>query len=127
MENTQAGGQALPSIPLVYIAGPYRAPTRFETEANIHAAESYGIEVAKMGAYPVIPHANTRGYFEDTQPDHFWLRATLRLMAKCDAVLLMANWLVSAGARLERAQASNMKMPILASLADLKLFMRSFA
>jgi hypothetical protein len=126
MENTKNDAPELQRIPLIYVAGPYRAPTRFETEANIHAAESYGIKIAKMGAYPVIPHANTRGYFEDTQPDHFWLRATLRLMHTCSAVMFMPNWHDSQGARLEHAQASSVKMPIFTSLADLNMFVRCY-
>ena len=42
---------------LIYVAGPYRAPTAWGIEQNIHAARAMGVQIAKHGAYPVIPHA----------------------------------------------------------------------
>src|SRR5687767_6886277 len=44
---------------LVYVAGSFSAPTRAGVEANIHAAALRGLEVAKLGACPMIPHCNT--------------------------------------------------------------------
>ena len=105
---------------LVYIAGPYRAGTRWEEEMNCRAAELLGREVVKLGAYPVIPHSNTRPYFSDEQSDAFWLEGTMLLMHRCDAVLLVENWHMSDGANAERSEAMRIGMPVftLDGLAD---------
>jgi hypothetical protein len=43
-----------------YIIGPFRAPTVWQVEQNIRIAEELGFEVAQLGVFPIIPHANTR-------------------------------------------------------------------
>ena len=97
---------------LVYIAGPYRASTRWGEECNVRRAEIIGHLVAALGAYPVIPHANTRPYFADAQPGPFWLAATLELLRRCDAVVFMEGWGESEGARAERAEAERLGIPV---------------
>ena len=97
---------------LVYIAGPYRARTRWAEEQNVRRAEDAGREVAKMGAYPVIPHANTRPYFGDEQPASFWLEGTMELLQRCDAVLLLDKWERSEGARRENDEAKARGIPV---------------
>ena len=47
---------------LVYIAGPFRAPTPWGIEENVRHAERHAFEIAKLGAMPVCPHANTRHF-----------------------------------------------------------------
>jgi hypothetical protein len=42
-----------------YIAGPFSSKTREGVEANILKATLAGIDVTKLGVFPVIPHANT--------------------------------------------------------------------
>lgn len=98
---------------LIYVAAPYRAADPWKTEQNIRVAEAAAYEVAKLGAYPVCPHTNTRGYFESAQADPiFWLGGTLSLMRRCDGVVLVAGWDRSEGARLEHETALEMGMPV---------------
>lgn len=62
---------------LIYVAGPYTAPTRDGVEANIAAAERVGIVIAKLGGMPVIPHANTaHPEFEHIGTSEFWYEGT---------------------------------------------------
>jgi hypothetical protein len=101
------------TIKLVYIAGPYRAATAWQCEQNIREAEVIGYRVAQLGAYPVIPHSNTRAYFESAQADpEFWLGGTLELMRKCDGALFLPRWMESSGARLEHTEARRLHMPM---------------
>jgi len=96
---------------LIYVAGPYRAPTVWGIDQNIHDARRFGVELAKRRAFPVIPHANT-AHFDGLAPDDFWLEGTLALMRKCDGVLLMPTWRASSGARAEAREALNLAMAV---------------
>jgi hypothetical protein len=107
-------------IKLVFIAGPYRANTRFGTERNIHIAETLAIEVAKLGAYPICPHANTRAYFEDLQDDEFWLNATRETLSRCDAVIFVSGWKQSTGALAEYELAKRIGLPTFLHIREVK-------
>lgn len=108
-------------VRLVYIAGPYRAPSAWAIERNVRAAEAVGYDVAAAGGYPIIPHCNTRGWFEGARPDgEFWMAATLELMRRCHAVLLMNTWEQSSGARAECAEAFRLGIPVFTSVKELR-------
>lgn len=100
---------------LIYIAGPYRAPSDYEVHQNIERARSYGATVAGTGlAYPVIPHSNTAhfGGLNGTT-DELWLEGTLELMRRCDGVVLTPGWTGSSGSRAEKAEADALGIPVL--------------
>ncbi len=98
---------------LVYVAGPFSAKTREGIEANIRRAEDVGIEIARGGDFPVIPHANTaRPEFERVQDYPFWIEGTLELMRRCDEVVMVPGWEDSKGARGERTEALAMGLPV---------------
>lgn len=99
-------------IPLVYVAGPYRADTPWGIEQNVHNARTWGVALAHAGAYPVIPHSNT-AHFDGHASDEFWLEGTLALLRKCAGVILIDGWFRSAGARGEMLEARRLGMPIL--------------
>lgn len=100
-------------IPLIYIAGPFTAPTREGVEANIKAAEAVGIVIAQLGGMPIIPHCNTsHPGFEGAQGYQFWVAGTAKLMARCDAVVLVRGWETSKGATGERDLALQLGIPI---------------
>lgn len=93
-------------IKLVYVAGPFSAKTRAGVEENIQRAALAGVEVAKLGACPWIPHCNTaHPDFETVQPYQFWIDATELQRQKCDAILMIEGWHESSGARKEHAAA----------------------
>lgn len=98
-------------IPLIYIAGPFRAPTAWGIAENVREAERWGLLVAQAGAYPVIPHANTH-LFQGQCNDAFWLEGTIALMRKCDGVLLCPRWRESKGATAEAREANRLGIPI---------------
>ena len=107
--------------PLIYVAGPYRAATRDDIARNIDAARVIGISAAAIGWFPVIPHANT-AHMELDLPelgDDFWLRGTLEMMERCDAVVLVPGWQNSAGTLGEIARADELRIPIFRTLDTL--------
>lgn len=107
------------SMPAVYVAGPFKAATNELIEANIRRAEAMGLEVAKLGATPLIPHANTRA-FHTVIDEAFMLEATKELMRRCDAVILCEGWQESAGTRDEMCEAHWLGLPVFYSLFGLK-------
>lgn len=104
---------------LIYIAGPYRATTAWRREQNIHRARAWGVVVARAGAYPVIPHANT-AHFDGEAPDELWLAGTLALMRKCDGVLLIDGWCYPNGACAECDEAVRLGIPVLDADAEIE-------
>jgi len=98
---------------LVYIAGPYRAPTTWEIHKNIHNARVWGVVVARAGAYPMIPHSNTAHFDGAVEGDDFWLQGTLEMMRRCDGVFLTPGWTRSSGSRAEKLEAESYGIPIL--------------
>ena len=110
-------------IKLIYVAGPYRAALPYQIQTNIHRAWRLGVEVAKLGAMPVIPHANT-AHMDGLQSDDFWLEATLQLMRRCDAVLVTPDWERSFGARGEVEEAKRLGIPVFYGLSTLEGWLR---
>ena len=107
-------------IPVVYVAGPYRAATRELIAENIAVARSVAVATARLGWFPLCPHTNT-AHFDDDIPgqDQFFLDGTLALMERCDAVVLINGWRYSAGTLGEVHRARELGMPIFACLEDL--------
>lgn len=95
---------------LVYIAGPFTAPNAHDFARNVWEAEQLGRIVAEAGAYPVIPHSNTRN-FVGLKSHDFWYAGTLSLMCVCDAIALTARWRESKGAIAESDHASVAQIP----------------
>lgn len=98
--------------PLVYIAGPFSAPTTWDIAENVRNAERWGLRVAQAGGMPVIPHANTH-LFHGQLDNDFWYAGTLALMRACQGVVLCPGWWESKGSRAEAQEATRLKIPIL--------------
>lgn len=103
---------------VVYVAGKFRGPTAWAIEQNIRDAEEVGMQVAELGASPLIPHANTR-FFSGTLTDEFWLAATMAMLERCDAVVMVPNWRDSTGAMAERDRALGLGIKVCYSAGDL--------
>ena len=111
----------IPMLPLIYIAGPYRAKTREGVALNIESARATAVEVARRGWFPAIPHTMTGG-LELVLPeldDAYWLEGTMELMRRCDAVVLCPGWERSRGTAAEIAEAERLGIPIYKTTADI--------
>jgi len=96
---------------LVYIAGPYRAPTPWGVRCNIRLAEDLAAKVHAAGMFAVCPHANS-AHMEGVADDEHFLAGTMALMRVCHAVILTPNWRSSAGALAEVAEATRLRIPV---------------
>ena len=106
---------------VVYIAGPFRADNAWDVEQNIRRAEELALQAWRAGFAVICPHANTR-FYQGAAPDQVWLDGDLEILARCDAVLLTANWRDSAGTRQEVARAHHLHIPVYESLEALVHF-----
>ena len=96
---------------LVYIAGPYRAPTPWGVRCNIRNAEDLAAKVHAAGMFAVCPHANS-AHMEGIAGDEHFLVGTMELMRRCDAVILARDWRSSSGALAEVAEATRLGIPV---------------
>lgn len=113
---------------LVYVAGKFTGKgateeeIRADVERNIARAVDLGVEVAALGAFPIIPHANTADRrFDKVQPYKFWIEGTKELLRRSDALITVDNWTDSSGARGEVAEMIDViRRPVFYTLSELK-------
>ena len=107
---------------VVYVAGPFRGPDAWAIESNIRRAETLALEVWRLGAAVICPHANTR-FFHGAAPDAVWLEGDLEMLRRCDAVLFTPDWERSTGARAEYDEACRRGIPRLFTLDAVRAFL----
>lgn len=107
----------------IYTVGPFRADTPWGVEQNIRRAEGVAIWIAKAGGLPVCPHTMFR-FFDKSMPDDFWLRATLSLMARCDAIYMLDGWENSEGSIAEFNAAPSLGVVRLEHWQDLTEYLK---
>lgn len=107
------------SVEVVYVAGPFRADNAWEIEQNIRRAETEALRVWQMGVAAVCPHANNR-FYQGAADDDVWLAGDLKMLERCDAMLLVDGWQNSIGAVIEKRHAEEHGIPVLADIADLR-------
>jgi len=101
-------------MPMVYVAGPFRAKDAWGIECNIREAENLGLRVASFGVVPVIPHTMYR-FFQGSLPDEFWLQAGLALLRACVSVVVTTTRIgaeTSAGTMAEVDEARRLGLPV---------------
>ncbi len=103
---------------VVYIAGKFRGADAWEIANNIHKAATLALEVWKAGMTAICPHLNT-AVFQGALPDDVWLKGDLEILSRCDAVLVVDNWMHSEGARAEVAYAARRGIIVTKSLEGL--------
>ena len=86
---------------LVYISGPYRAPTIWGMKQNIRRAEEYAIKWWSLGYAVICPHSNTN-FFDGACKDSVWLEGDLEILSRCDICVMIPGWQTSEGAKKER-------------------------
>lgn len=96
---------------IVYISGPFGAPTRWEVELNVMALKSTGLGLLKKGYVVIFPtwlgdllpgeqlyDKERRAYWED-----LIIGADIEIIKRCcDAIYMCRGWEGSTGAKRER-------------------------
>jgi len=97
---------------LLFISGPYRAPTIEGIKNNIQGAARWAAEYWKKGYAVICPHMNT-ALFDGICPDEVWLAGDLEILRRCDVLFAMPGWEKSEGARAEVAEAIRLGLEII--------------
>lgn len=99
---------------VIYVSGKYSANHPYEVKQNIRKAVAKGVELAREGYAPIIPHANTQGW-EAIDPTLTWrdyMKVDLALVRASNTVYMLSGWEESRGARVEERLARLLGKPI---------------
>ena len=103
---------------LVYVAGPYSAPTINEIDENVRKAIKMGEQITKVeNCIPFVPHLFHWWEKLHPHPYEFWLDLDLKMLEKCDILFRIEGESKGADAELEFARANN--IPYVYSIEEL--------
>lgn len=100
------------NTPQVYVAGAYTAGTTAQVRENIADALRAGLQLARLGFFPIVPHAmgSHRTSWEDAMAR---CRVTISAMDPArDMLVLLPGWENSRGAGQERDLAIFLGVPV---------------
>jgi len=94
---------------ILYIAGPYRG----DVGSNIKLAREMAIKLWEAGHVAITPHLNTQNFEDDCiLKNGEYIVGDLKILARCDGILMLPGWEDSEGARVERRYAHDRHIPI---------------
>jgi len=102
---------------VVYVAGPYTAPTDWERKQNIRRAETICAELWKRGYWGLCPHMNT-AFFSGICNEQVFIDGGLEFLRRSDCVILVEGWEKSKGTLGEIEEAEKFGIPIYRTLED---------
>lgn len=107
---------------LIYIAGPYSAGYGRSVADNINSAREVAVSLWNQGHTVLCPHLNSAhlehdvnfGLSDDAEAlqHEQWIMHSIRLLSRCDALVLAPNWNESCGTNIERNFALSENIPI---------------
>lgn len=99
---------------IVYVAGPFRGATAWNINVNVLDAERWGLDLARLGAMPLVPHLLGQ-HMHGQCNEEFWLEGVMELLRRSDGVLLITGWEASSGARAEKLEAERLGLAVFES------------
>lgn len=98
---------------IVYVAGKYSGETPDDITANIDAARKVAIQLWENGHAALCPHLNTAHFENDCACQYIdYLEGDFKLLARCDAILMLTGWEDSRGAVGEHTFAKERGIPV---------------
>jgi len=126
MSNCINTGGSCGKMKVIYIAGPYNAPTEYGVLRNILEARILALQVWQSGGVALCPHSNT-AFFGGACPEMVWLDGYIELLRRCDALYVTHRWQESAGAVAEVAFARANDIPVLSTYDEMIAFLGKYA
>lgn len=99
---------------IVYVAGPYSG----DVEKNIEKARQVAWAIWACGYPCICPHLNT-AHFDHAASYNVFMEGYLKILARCDAVIMLPDWQKSNGAMKEHQLALELAIPIAYSMKQL--------
>ncbi|PNX52094.1 MAG: hypothetical protein BV456_00685 [Thermoplasmata archaeon M8B2D] len=103
---------------LIYIAGPFRAGTQWEILQNVRKAEEKSLEVWRSDNVPITPHMLGKNFYGELD-EVFVLDGLIKILSRCDGVLLLDDWYNSRGTLTELGYCINNNIPFDVNLPNL--------
>ena len=97
---------------IIYVSGPYRAPTEQLRFQNILNARDAAVKLWQKGWAVICPHLNTMHMGGIMGNDEIFLDGDVEIVKRCDALFMLEDWHESKGANVEFAVAYNRSLPI---------------
>ena len=109
---------------LVYVAGPYTAPTKKDVKVNIQKAEHAAVELILHGLVPIIPHKvlsffESRPQFKDTDQSFWLINYNFPMIEACSSMFLCNGWELSSGCQKEIDYCNKIKKPYFISMSTI--------
>lgn len=89
---------------LVYICGPITAPTAWQQEHNIRAAEHVFALLAVAGIPAICPHLHSR-FLDGLVTHEEWMALDFAILDRCTDLVCVTGWEQSKGSLQEREHA----------------------
>ena len=105
----------------IYISGPLTADDICEMIVNVRTAKQAARDLIDAGFGPFCPHLTY--YLQEcgwSASHDDWLAVDLRWVDVSEAVLMLAGWEFSPGARMEKLRAARNSIPICFSVKAIK-------
>ena len=104
---------------LMYVAGPYSAPTPEAIAANVAAAAAVGQECMRRGWAVICPHSMTHCWDIGTGlvADDFYA-SDLEILDRCDAIAMVGKWQASTGSALEWQRAHERGLQVFENVSE---------
>ena len=99
---------------IVYISGPYTAPTESQVYDNIQFARQYAIKYWNLGYAVICPHMNS-AFMGGVASNEPWLDGDITILRRCnsfDTIVMIPGWRHSPGALKELAVAEEIGMNV---------------
>jgi hypothetical protein len=109
---------------IVYVAGPYRADCEDEILDNIMNARLMAKHVWMSGGIAICPHLNTF-FMGGVMTEDEFIEADLKIVERCDAILMIGLWTISEGAKREREHAMKHGIPIFTLMGQLRDWLKT--
>lgn len=97
---------------IIYTAGPYRSSSQDGTWENIVKARAAARKLWLQGWVVICPHANSM-FMNGDETDGVFLKGDLEILARCDAIYMLAGWTESKGAVAELDLAKSLDLEVL--------------
>ena len=101
---------------ILYLAGPYSG----DIDQNIATARAVAISVWEAGHVAICPHLNNARFENDCSLSYDdYIQGDLKIILRCDGVLMLPDWEKSVGARQERLYAISLDIPVYTEIPPL--------